>query len=226
MSSSKLKIIACISMFIDHIGAVLFPNLIILRMIGRIAFPIFAFLIARGYFYTKNVNKYLIRLLIFAFISEMPFDLVFSGKIINFNSQNVFFTLFLGLLAINIYEKNRHKYSLESSNRKRSIEQFFWMACIILIGILAILLKTDYNMFGILIIFAFHIYRDNFKRLYLVFLMITLLMFSTIQIFAVLALPIIYYYNGKKGKNIKYIFYAFYPVHLLLIHSIKMIIVY
>lgn len=216
MTSSKIKIIACFCMLLDHIGAILYPDLIILRIIGRIAFPLFAFLIVEGYFHTKNINKYLIRLGIFALISEIPFDRAFKGAWLEFSYQNVFFTLFIGLFAIYVYDKTKSKNNT--------------LAVIYLIGfmILSIFIQSDYDVFGILTIFGLYKFRKQgtlvASWLFIVNGAMVLLatnyygqftLQSMTQIFAVGSLPIILLYNGKKGFNIKYLFYLFYPAHLL-----------
>ena len=91
-----LKMIAIISMLTDHVGCILFPDELIFRAIGRIAFPIFCFLVVEGFFHTRNTWNYLMRLCIFAILSEIPFDLAFFGKVFYLQKQNVFMTLALG----------------------------------------------------------------------------------------------------------------------------------
>ncbi len=110
MSRFQLKILAIVTMLVDHTGAILFPQFPVLRIIGRISFPIFAFLISEGLLHTSNVKKYLWRLFLFALISEVPFDLAFYGQLFHPQRQNIFFTLVLGLAAIaflNVY-RNRN----------------------------------------------------------------------------------------------------------------------
>lgn len=222
MTSNKLKIIACLTMLIDHVGAVLYPNQIVFRIIGRIAFPIFAFLIVEGYFYTKDFKKYIKRLMIFALVSELPFDLAFFGGI-GFEHQNVFFTLFLGLLALHYYDKYKE------SNEK------FANVIVLLIGLVSILFFTDYNIYGIYMIFVFYLYRGNTSRIFLYIGLINgfmaisnwfsgiITLANSVQIFALLSFGFIALYNGEKGKKgifIKYIFYLFYPIHLLTLYLI------
>jgi len=109
ISSFGLRVIAVILMTIDHIGAVLFPHVLILRIIGRLSFPIFVFLMVEGYFHTRDVKKYLTRLLVFAVISEPFFDVVFHHSLLYARGQNIFMTLFLGLLMVHICEKTTNK---------------------------------------------------------------------------------------------------------------------
>ena len=100
INTFTLKMIAIIAMFIDHLGAVIFPEYIELRIIGRIAFPIFAYTLVEGFVYTHDVFKYMKRLGVLALLSEIPFDLAFFGTPLEFGHQNVFFTLFLGILML------------------------------------------------------------------------------------------------------------------------------
>lgn len=141
LDSFTLKIIALITMIIDHIGAFLFPQYILLRVIGRISFPIFAFLIVEGFYHTSNLKRYMMRLAAFAVISEVPFDLLQAGKILEFDHQNVFFTLFIGVLLMYVYEGPYSK-----------IEKFGGLILLLLAGDI---FRTDYGAWGILLIFAF-----------------------------------------------------------------------
>ena len=104
MTSFALKIIACITMFIDHLGYAIFHKMSYFNYIGRLAFPIFAYQIGEGYVHTKNIKLYFFRLGLFAIVSQIPYMLFHSIISANF-SLNIFFTLFLGLLCIYIYEK-------------------------------------------------------------------------------------------------------------------------
>lgn len=223
MTTSNLKIIACLTMLIDHIGAILYPDQMIFRIIGRIAFPIFAFLIVEGYYYTKDLKKYLMRLGLFALVSEIPFDLaVNSAKVIEFQHQNVFFTLFIALLAISIYDLIKEKYPI--------------FASIALVGfaVLNEVIQADYGLIGILIIFGFYKCRSNKYGLFFWLLSINLLLGALytlnsgilsirtmIQVFELFALIFIFNYNGKKGLSLRYVFYVFYPGHLLLLYLIN-----
>ncbi|MCF8018051.1 conserved membrane protein of unknown function [Petrocella atlantisensis] len=208
MSNSSLKIIACLTMLVDHIGAILYPDMSLLRMIGRLSFPIFAFLVAEGFHHTQNIKKYGIRLGIFALISEIPYDLAFRGNLIDFYRQNIFFTLFLGLVCLWLYQRYRTHQSMVG------------MIAILLTGALSVFLRTDYSIYGIAMIFLFYFFRDRRILACGSASIINFTMGSVIQGLAILAMPFILAYNGKKGMNLKYLFYGFYPVHLILLYII------
>lgn len=223
MNSSTLKIIACVSMLIDHIGAIFFPRIYILRLIGRVSFPIFGFMIAEGFFYTKNVKKYLMRLVLLALVSEIPYDFAFSGKLIDVTSQNVFFTLSIALIGIIVYDR------YENTNIGIA------SGSVLVLSLIAFICRTDYDLFGVLIIFGFYLYRGNFMKISLNLIFYSILMcishvlvsgnFSIsnlFQVVAVLSLFFISKYNNQKGYNLKFLFYGFYPIHLVLIGIIQL----
>lgn len=185
VSGSTLKIIACITMLLDHIGASILEPLVfrqmeaagittwnyetfvtacpgigipyaLLRCIGRIAFPIFCFLLVEGFLHTKNVWKYAFRLFLFALISEVPFDLAFYGKVFYRESQNVYFTLFLGLIVILML------HSIEIKFQNQWFPRIILKLLAIFIGAsLAELLHTDYGLTGVLVITIMYILRNN-----------------------------------------------------------------
>lgn len=223
MSVFVLKMIAIVTMLIDHIGATFFLNSEIyypMRLIGRIAFPIFAFLIVEGYFHTRNVRNYIIRLLIFAFISEIPFDLCFQHTVFAFGSQNIFFNLALGLLTI-------HGITLVSKRfQPNDLKGALLTAGIIIASIfIATIGKFDYQAYGIVYMIAFYYLRGKKLGLALGFLFVNIFLFgSQIQVYAVLAILFILCYNGEKGKSLKYFFYAFYPVHLLILFLLQIVL--
>jgi hypothetical protein len=206
-------------MLIDHIGAAILEQMPefftdstlfwidrSLRFIGRIAFPIFCFLLVEGFLRTSNVKKYALRLFLFALISEVPFDLAFKRSFFDMSGQNVFFTLLIGLLtliAIKHFETNK-VLTLVS----------------IFIGILAAqLLSTDYAGFGVIFILLLYLFRNNLK-LRNVVCSIAILW----EITAPLAFIPISLYNGERGFKMKYFFYVFYPAHLLLLYAIAQMI--
>lgn len=206
MNTFTLKMIAIVSMLIDHIGAVLFPQITIFRILGRIAFPIFAYTIVEGFVHTHDFKKYIIRLGIFALVSEIPFDLAFSGKVIEFGHQNVFFTLLLGIVMLALYVRARNV-----------TEQLSIVAVTVLISRL---LNVDYQGTAILMIFLFYYLRDKkLEKLFAVGILI-LLVSGKIQLFSLLAFIPIALYNGERGPKMKAFFYAFYPVHLLILYLI------
>lgn len=218
MNSFTLKLIACIAMLIDHATAIFvrdWPIYLIGRGIGRIAFPIFCFLIVEGYFHTSNVKKYLLRLGIFALISEIPFDYALWDAAFMktfYSYQNVFFTLFLGLLTITIYDYISKKYKGQFW-----ILNFFAVITIVIGGALSVLIKSDYDVRGILMILVFYIFHWNKKAMAIAYILLIGFLFGGLSILTIFALPFIWFYNGERGPKVKYAFYAFYPVHLLVL---------
>ena len=144
MSSFVLKIIAVITMLIDHSGYLIFNGFSFMNYIGRLAFPIFAFLITEGYIHTNNLKKYFSRLIVFAIISQIPYMLLFSSAEL---SLNILFTLALGLFSLIIYDKTKNKY--------------LGFIFVILCSVLAHFLHFDYGWFGIAIIFIFYIFKNK-----------------------------------------------------------------
>lgn len=208
LDSFALKMIAMITMVIDHIGAILFPQYEGFRIIGRIAFPIFCFLLVEGALHTHDIKKYLTRLFLFALISEVPFDFAFYGGM-NWNHQNVMFTLLLGLSAIALMKKYPgYLYGF-------------------LISIAAILLaefaNTDYAGGGVLLILIFYFFKDSYLSKSIFSAVLYIFCYGGIEVYAILAQIFWSFYNGKPGKKCKYLFYWFYPVHLAVLLGIKMI---
>ena len=223
MSGSILKLIACLAMLIDHMAAFLpgdFMNMketlfmignkavslrMIMHFIGRIAFPLFAFLITEGFTHTHDRKKYGINLLIFALISELPWNLVHTGELF-YSRQNVFFTLllgYLGLCAIDLY-KNDHKKSIIT------------LAC--LLGV-SLVLRADYTCFGFGFILLLYILKDRYMMAIL-----GCCMLPSRWIGGLAFIPILMY-NGQRGfakaKWTKYAFYIFYPLHLLVLYLVR-----
>ncbi len=232
MTNFSLKLFALITMFIDHIGSVVFPNHFWLRYIGRFSFPIYAFFISQGLKNTSNIKNYLRNLFLLAIISEPLYDLCFHNSINLFYQTNTVYTLFISSLSIYFF-----------TNSINYITKYI----ILFLGIFfAYILKTDYDAFGVILIYMF--YFINEKKLYVIYgiIWVTLknlnnistilyyklnnnLYLSTtyishsldLYIFTILPFFIILFYNGKKGKNIKYIFYILYPLHLFVLSIIK-----
>jgi hypothetical protein len=231
VSGSTLKIIAVISMLIDHVGAGILGRVImagglgydyaalvkvyrLMRGVGRIAFPIYCFLLVEGFMHTRDVKKYAMRLAIFSIISEIPFDLAFWSRLSYPGHQNVFFTLFLGLCAMSGME-----YAKEHVQNQVACIIAQIAVCAVCMGA-ASFLATDYEAIGVFCIIIFYLYRYN--RLMQV--VAGCVVFCTWELPALVAFIPIYFYNGKRGLNIKYFFYAFYPVHLLLVYLVAVYI--
>lgn len=225
ISGSTLKMIAIVTMLIDHVGAALVARLLIvhgvenimyliywvMRLIGRVAFPIFIFLMVEGFEKTRSKTKYAARLGLFALISEIPFDLAFNAKVLEFTYQNIFFTLFIGFLAM---------IALDFISKKKWHIVFKIILnpiVIVLAAVVAELMNTDYGASGIICIMVMYLFRKNkvgqIAAGSLAFLW---------EVTAPLAFIPIGFYNGKRGWNLKYVFYAFYPLHLLIIYLICM----
>lgn len=223
MNHFQLKMLAILTMLIDHTAAVLIPQsepiYPIMRMIGRIAFPIFCYLIVEGFYHTRSVQKYIVRLSVFALISEIPFDLALFKTTFYWNYQNVYFTLVIGLIVVYGVHQIRNQYAknLLLSNGLQLI--------VVLLGcILAILLRTDYAYMGVLMIFVFYLFRGKKLELILAVFLVTLLFGFGVEIFATCSLIPIFLYNGKKGSGGKYFFYIFYPAHLYILYLIAMFV--
>ena len=213
-----LKLIACITMFIDHFGDAIVPRLnfpfiyelyYILRIIGRISFPIYCFLIGEGLRHTRNQIKYLLRLLIFAIISEIPFNLMVRGSLLCAEYQNVFFTLFLGALAIYFY---------------RNIKNNLLKAILMLAALgVSVIFKADYGTAGMAVIVVLYFLREH----PIVQAIAGYPLFGG-GIYAIAAFIPISMYNGQRGfikhPVLKYAFYFFYPAHMLLLVAIRQLI--
>lgn len=228
MSSFILKIIACITMFIDHIGYAIFNgNASFFNYIGRFAFPIFAFQISEGYSHTRNIYKYLLRMFIFALISQVPF-MLFHSIINDEFALNVLFTFFLSIVVIFVYDK---------------FNKVAGIAVALLFGIISKILNCDYGFYGVCITFLFYVCRKNKILLATSFIIATVIKYlisilhfysygSSILVEAfkyylpyaictILPISVILLYNKKKGPVCKYLFYLFYPLHMLLVYAIS-----
>ena len=208
---SVLKWIAVLTMVIDHVGAILFPDQIWMRVIGRVAFPVYAYCLAEGFRYTSDYRRYLGRLALFAILSEIPFDLAFYGVPFSFAHQNVFFTLTLGLILLWVLERCREQLLLCAGA--------FAVLCF-----LAQALHMDYGAGGLLMVFAFYLARQGTSPWigWGIFVFINLFGYAGgVQWAAILALLHIGLYSGKAGKKKQRFFYWIYPLHLLLLWVIE-----
>lgn len=211
LDGRTLKLIACLCMLIDHLGASCFSGVIGLRIIGRLAFPIYCFLLVEGAVHTHDMKKYILRMGIFALISEIPFDLALFHQMIYPAHQNVFFTLGLGLLAI---------WFIEHPIRNLDIpDNLYRFLVIIAAGLIAEFFHTDYGFTGVAVICVFYHLREQPQLKYPIAALLLAAM-GGVEVYAVLALIPILLYNGQRGRQTKamqYGFYAFYPAHLILI---------
>lgn len=239
ITSNMLRIIAVSLMVTDHIWATVMSFGSWMTYIGRMAFPIFAFQIAEGFIHTSDVKKYAKRLLAFALISEIPFDLFTISTWLNPFHQNVMFTLLLGLLAIMVIDNLRKSIKEKTATPKNIIVSVVLLG---LIFIAAFFGFVDYSFWGVATVVMFYLLRD-FPFAWLAQLVAMVLinvvffegqMFNvelfgrafeiTTQSLAVLSLIPIWLYGGKKGRSSKvmqYGFYAFYPVHMIVLYLIK-----
>lgn len=223
LSGGTLKIIALVSMLIDHATAI-FVNYYdyqglynVGRCIGRLAFPLYCFLLVEGFCYTRNIKKYCFRLFLFAILSEVPFDLAFSYTVVNMGHQNVFFTLLLGILLI---------WNLDRILKRKNTN---WIGNVLnLVGAIAVymiscFINADYGVYGVLLIVLFYLFRGNKGKVAAsnIGFNFVFSLGSIRQLAGVCSVPIISLYNGKKGVSLKYFFYLIYPLHLLLFYWIK-----
>jgi hypothetical protein len=208
-----LKWIAIVTMTVDHVGAILYPELEVLRFIGRFSFPLFAYLLVLGAENTRNIRNYFLRLFIFALISQVPFFLALDYG--PFDSFNIFFTLSAGLMFIHFFKKN----------------SLFALVPVFI----SLVLPFDYGIYGIAVIGCMYMLRANTK-----FGVVSLILINTlflvpfsIQFLSILAIPLVVLHN-RGSLNIasgiperlssplwrKYFFYVYYPLHLTLLYII------
>lgn len=220
MSTFVLKLIAASSMLIDHIGYLFFDDMQWLRIVGRLAFPIFAFLIVEGAVHTRDFKKYVMRLSVFALISEIPFNLAMRGRLIDTGGSNVLVTFVIGLICIALFKKLSLKYSFSTENGIYGVLIFLAGAAA------AYFLHSDYGAYGVMLIYVFYVFRD--RKLAKSLLAVLIFGFMPgIQIFASVALVILWFYNGREGYKspaAKWGFYLFYPLHLFVLYMIKIMI--
>ncbi|NLG87735.1 MAG: TraX family protein [Clostridiaceae bacterium] len=242
LNAFQIKLIAIVTMVIDHAGIIFFPGIIAFRIIGRFAFPLFAFFIAEGYRHTRSVKKYLFRLFLCAVLFQVP-DWVFSSEemrriFISWGWEsvpsisyelNIFATLFLGLSAITLYNMLKEKHIAYS-----------WLA-VTAIAVVAQAIGADYGAYGVFYIIVFYIAGTDVKKmlvggvilhaLYAAYMIVFSYVTSgvaafpySIQLISLLSIGIIALYNGEQGRKMKYFFYLFYPFHMIVLYGIDALI--
>lgn len=237
ISADALKLIAMVTMAIDHAGAALFPSVMVLRLVGRIAFPIYVWLLVMGFVHTSSLKKYLLRMGAFALISEVPFDLAISGRL-TYQWQNIYFTLFLSLVMMAALRR-----ALDLGGRYAAVRAFAAVAAAMLISEW---LHFDYGSTGPVLAAVFYLYRRNRRPAltagFLIFsfsnmldpvlngrgfqsLSVWISAFATslVESCGLAAVPLIQRYDGRrKWKRGKLFFYSFYPLHLLILYGIRL----
>ena len=217
MSSFWLKIIACASMLLDHLSYALPERASWMNVVGRIAFPIFAFQLAQGYSHTRDFNRYALRLASFAVLSQFPFMLLMRMTGGSEATLNIFFTLFIGLMAVRAYDTLPCKPAV--------------LIMVVLGSAVADLINTDYGAWGVVLVFLFHVAgKDKFKQAAALLLMAAarygVYIIRTGDVTAsciafCLSLVFILLHNGNKGWNVKYLLYVFYPAHLIILYALN-----
>lgn len=210
MNGKDLKRIAMLTMLADHIGFLLIPPgpvYFLLRTIGRLSFPLFCFLLVEGFFHTGDVKRYGRNLLLFAVISEIPFNLVCGGSWFFPAYQNVFFTLFLGLCMMACL---------------RQVHGEVWSAAVVLLfAAAAWTFQCDYHALGILMIAFLYRYRTGSISIAVPAVFAALLSLGNLCA-AAISMVFIYFYDGTRGKQgNKYVYYLFYPIHLLILYLLS-----
>lgn len=213
LTGNQLKIIALIAMTLDHIGKMLLPGFIILQIIGRLAFPIFAYMIAEGCRYTKNRKKYFLTMLVAAIISQFFYMLVMKNL-----NQCILVSFLLAILTI---------YTLDEYLKSKKTQYLIGFAGMVILNfiltdIAPIILKKsgfsiDYGFFGVML--PVFVYLGKTKNQKLLGALIALIGISLIngrmQWFSLSSIVLLYLYNGERGnRNLKYLFYIYYPLHI------------
>ena len=217
ISRFQLKVLACFCMFADHLCWGLFPYdrfaSVIRDTIGRMAFPLFVFMLAEGFFHTRSRLRYCLNVLVTALISEIPYDLTFHHKLFYFSDQNVMFTLFLALVMFSVLSRLKNNIILHA-------------AAAVPFAAAAYFLNLNYGLWGIACCFI--AYETFFMPHYISGAIITLpLMIKYYSFGSLLSAIPLYFYDNSRGKipaAAKYCFYAFFPVHILIIMLLKQLI--
>lgn len=236
ITSFGLHVFAMTFMLLDHLWATMMTGQEWMTNVGRLAFPIFAFMIVEGYFRTRNIKKYMGRLLAFAFISEIPFNLMTGGRWLNLYHQNVLWTFLIAIVCMLGIDK------VKISNRNIAVKTVLVILITFLGWAIGMVTFVDYYGFGVLTVLTFYIFHQrswwNYlgQALVLYFINVELLggYYFEVTIFgvtlevvqqglALLSLPIIWLYNGELGYHKKwwqYFCYSFYPLHMMVLYLV------
>lgn len=232
LNANVIKILACIFMLLDHIGVYIYPGVLGFRYLGRLAFPLFAFFIAEGCKYTKHKLKRFLLIFVCAILCELTFNGWFGIL-----KGNILLTFTLSISLIYAYQ---YLVTKLKDNKIENIDKItytiFFIFLIVVVMIINQLFYLDYGFFGILTplsVYAFDLENYGVKSKYnyllkllglFICLSLITISYGTIQLFSFLAILILLSYNNQKGKmNIKYLFYIFYPLHLLVLYLIACI---
>lgn len=232
LNGNQLKVIAMVAMTIDHVVDVMYPDyptdwwIILLHIVGRLAAPIFWFFIAEGYHYTRDWKKYALRLLCFAVISHFAYNFAFGIPFVPFqtsvfNQTSVIWSLLWGVVALAVKDNSELKE---------------WQKTLILVVILLITFCSNWSCIAVLAILHIGENRGNFKKqmagmlvwvaMYAVIYAIFINpIYGVLQMFVALTIPLLKLYNGERGqwKGMKYLFYVYYPLHLVVCGIIRIL---
>lgn len=236
LTANALKIIAIIAMTLDHLAWVIFPGfptdwwILLIHSVGRLTAPIMCFFIAEGFHYTRNVKKYAFRLFLFAVISHFAYNFAFAIPLLPFSEGSVLdqtgviWALFLGLVSLIITYAPKEKLS--------DAAKYFLIALCCIAAV-----PANWSCIAVLVVLNFGINRSNFKKqmigmmvcvsVYaLVYCLTENVPYGLIQLMAVLAIPVLKLYNGQKGtlKGMKWFFYIYYPLHLVICGIIRILL--
>lgn len=240
LNGANLKHLAIFFMAIDHIGAALIePGLLqtglitmqdteyilymVLRVLGRFSFPMFCFFLVEGFFHTHDMVKYLQNLLIFAVISEIPFDLALRGRLWDWEHQNVFFTLALGFIAIWIAQALQEKCAMQPDKNGTLRYQMYILLFVLGLAGIAELIRADYGAVGVAVIYVLYAFKPQ-KTKGAVWAWVVLTLGNTLEFFCFPFILAVKAYNGQRGKQNKYFFYLFYPAHLLVLYMMRRVL--
>lgn len=220
LNNNQLKILALIAMTVDHVGYQFFSNVDAFRYIGRLAFPIFAFMIAEGCKYTRNRKKYLGIIFAEALICQAVYFVAERSLY-----MNIFVTFTLSIAVI---------FAVDFALKEKSLKSYVTFAVSVMFLLFVTLclpqklvgFEIDYGLIGVLTPLAVYLSKNKWVKLLSLFVMMLLLGVETggYQYFGLLAVLLLIFYNGKRGKKqIKYFFYAYYPLHLAVIYLISLV---